>query len=455
MYPDEYQDLKIPPHSIEAEQSVLGSLLMDGKAYEKIKSTLCIDDFYKLDHKKIFEIIRDLSIEDLPIDFVTVNERLDKSDDGLSTYLYTMAKDTPSSANVVGYAKIVKDKSVLRSLISIGADIQESAFSADGVPAMEKVITAQDAIVQVAQDNRETKSKIIRPKDMTQQIINSWNIRASGQSLMGLKTGFEQLDEYTQGLGKGWLVIVGARPAMGKTSFMMALEQATMDFQDKPIATVSMEMPEGELLERHTSYMSGVPLSKIRSGDVIHDEPELAKASTALKKFNKYKYFVDASGGQTPQELRDSVIAMNNQSLKEYGEPLAAVFVDYLQIMRASGNNQNRVGDVSEFSGELKRLAKDLAIPVVALSQLNRSVEQRPNKRPVMSDLRDSGAIEQDADVIMFLYRDEVYEKDSDDKGNGEIIIAKNRHGRTGTVRAGWNGMCTKWFDRYPNGGEF
>lgn len=451
-YPD-YEDILVPPQSIEAEQSVLGGLMLNNKAWNLIKGIVSAEDFYRSDHKFIFECIAGLAIDSKPMDFITLSDWLKErnrlDDAGGASYLGTMAKDTPSAANIVAYAKIVKEKSILRQIIAIGADIQSSAFSRDGVPAKEKAIQAQDSIVKIVQDTRANESRLVRPKEMARGLIDSWDRFSNGDSLMGLKTGFGQLDKATQGLGDGWLVIVAGRPKMGKTSFAMALEQSILN-QGKPVGIISMEMPEAELVQRHISFMSGVPLADVRSGKVVHNGSQMPLAAHAISQFKDFKYFVDDTGGQTPQEIRDSVTNMNNESIKQYGEPLSAVVIDYIQIMRAEGASKGLTEDVTEFSSQLKRLAKDFKIPVIALSQLNRELEKRPNKRPIMSDLRNSGAIEQDADLILFLYRDEVYNDKTDFKDCGEIIMGAFRHGQPKTIMAGWNGSCTKWFDRYP-----
>ena len=375
----DYENVITPPNSIQAEQSVLGGLMLDNRAWNLIKGKLSADDFYRSDHKFIFECIGELADGEKPLDWVTLSEWLGErgklEDAGGAQYLGTIANDTPSAANIVAYAEIVKEKSVLRQVIAVGADIQSSAYLKDGVSAKEKAIQAQDSIVQIVQDSRENKSRLIRPKQMAKGMLDLWQRFNDGESLMGLKTGFGQLDKVTQGLGKGWLVIVAGRPKMGKTSFAMALEQSILK-QDKPVGMISMEMPEAELVQRHISFMSGVPLNAIRSGHVVKSEDQLSQATIAISKFKDFKYFVDDTGGQTPQEIRESVMNMNNESIKQYGEPLAAIVVDYIQIMRPEGDSKGMTEDVTEFSSELKRLAKDLQVPVIALSQLNRSVQK-------------------------------------------------------------------------------
>lgn len=457
MYPDEEQ-LRIPPHSVDAEQSVLGGLMLDNRAWGLVSGVINEDDFYRKDHKFIFQSIAALSSEDKPLDWITLSnwlkDRGELETAGGTSYLGTLAKDTPSAANIRAYAELVKEKSILRQLIGLGVDIQTSAIVSDGIPAKEKALAAQDSLVQLVQDNRDNKSVLIRPKQMAKTMLEKWHRVNNGDSLMGLKTGFSHLDKITQGLGDGWLVVIAGRPKMGKTAFAMALEQSILS-QGKPVGIISMEMPQGELMERHLSRLSDIPLSAIRSGNIVKNKSLLEKSTPAIGKFKDFKYFVDDSGGLTPQEIRDSVTNMNNESMKEYGEPLAAVVVDYIQIMRPEGKSRGLTEDVTEFSSQLKKLAKDFRLPVIALSQLNRELEKRPNKRPVMSDLRNSGAIEQDADLILFLYRDEVYDKDSKFKECGEIIIGAFRHGQTDTVMAGWKGECTKWYDKAQEFDDF
>ena len=450
-----FDEGKVPPHSSDAEQALIGGLMLDKNAYAKIKSLVCVDDFYIEQHGFFFETISDLAEEGKPFDWIVISEHLKsigKSEDHTSSYLGMLATNTPSAANILGYAGIVRDKSILRQLIASACKIQENAYGHDGKSGADLATEAQDDLIMLTQASRTVKSQRRTPKDMVRSIVDMWDKQkgSSEDILLGIPTSFEHLDQKTQGLEGGSLIILAGRPGMGKTAFAMALEQVNLAAGNS-VAMLSLEMPESQLVQRHISFMSGVPLQKVKNSRLLDEqrENEWTKVTAAVKKFQNLPYYVDDTGGMSPRQIRDSVIAMNAQSLKDHGKPLSLIVVDYLQIMTADNktSGDNRTNEVSQFSGELKRLAKDLNVPVVALSQLNRGLEQRPNKRPIASDLRDSGAIEQDADMIIFLYRDEIYNENDENKGQGEIIIGKNRNGEMGTVYAGFNGACTKWYD--------
>ena len=457
-YPDEYQELNTPPHSADAEQSLIGSMFIDSNAYPKIKDTLCCDDFYFEDHRLIFSAIEDADIKKQPIDYVTIKEALKgETTQDLETYLFRLAKDTPSAANVEGYASIVRDNSIKRQLLSTTNDIHSTVFSDVRADSQDLLSDAQDKIVTLTQACRAVKAVNRTPKEMAKSLLATWQkqIESEDGELLGCPTGIAQVNNMTQGLEAGELAIVAGRPAMGKTAFAMMLEQINLQ-AGNPVAMLSLEMPESQLINRHISYMSGVPLSLIRNAKLLaNQETNMAKASQAVCDFAKLPYYVDDTSAMTPRQVRDSVISMNNQSIKEHGKGLSLVVLDYLQLMTSDKKHGSRNLEVSEFSGALKSLAKELKVPVVALSQLSRDVEKRPSKRPVLSDLRDSGAIEQDASYVIFPFRPEVYDEDDQSlKGVGEIILAKNRNGAIGTAMAGFNGACTKWFDQAEEYGE-
>jgi len=446
---DTYESLKIPPHSIEAEQSVLGGLMLDNEAWMLIGDKVAEEDFYRQDHRLIFRAITSLATNYKPLDIITLSEWLKEQGEldnagGLS-YLGTMAKDTPSAANIAAYADIVREKSVLRQLISVGTEIADSGYNAEGRDSRELLDEAEKRVFQIAEQGaRNTQSFKPLKKLIKVTLEHIEELSKLDSTITGVSTGYTELDEMTSGLQKGDLVIVAGRPSMGKTTFSMNIAEYAAAHKKLPVAIFSMEMPGEQLTLRMLSSMGRVDQHKVRTGQLSDEDwPRIA---TAVKIFADVPMFIDDSPGLTPNEVRSRA----RRLVREHGD-LGLIVIDYLQLMQGSGKNENRTNEVSEMSRSLKALAKELSVPIIVLSQLNRSLEQRPNKRPIMSDLRESGAIEQDADVIIFIYRDEVYNKESEDKGTAEIIIAKQRNGPIGTVRLTFLGKYTRFENFVPD----
>ena len=444
----ELQQLKVPPHSIEAEQSVLGGLLLDNRAWDKVADVVDEHDFYRHDHRLIFRSIAVLAEADKPLDIITLSEWLKSREElenaGGLAYLSTLAKDTPSAANIRAYGEIVREKSVLRQLSSIGTEITDDGFNAGDRASKELLDEAEKKIFEIAeQGNRQQDFQNI--KTLLKTSLQTIEERGkSGDALTGASTGYADLDEKTSGLQKSDLIIVAGRPAMGKTTFSMNLAEYIAINDKKPVAIFSMEMPAEQLILRMFASIGRVPLNDIRSGKIREDD--WPRIGMAVKTFGETKLFIDDTAALSPTEIR----AKCRRLAREHGE-LGLIVIDYIQLMQTGSPSDNRAAEISEISRGLKQLAKEMNCPVIALSQLNRSLEQRPNKRPIMSDLRESGAIEQDADIIMFIYRDEVYNEDTPDKGMAEVIIGKQRNGAIGTVRLTFTGKYTRFDNFMPD----
>jgi len=424
------QSLKIPPHSIEAEQAVLGGLMLDAGAWDQIADRIVSNDFYRRDHGLIFQAISGLVAQSRPIDVITVSEVYTDL-----AYLGSLAKNTPSAANIVAYADIVKEKSLLRKLIEVGESITELGFNAKGKIAKELVDEAERKIFAIAEQKWVGQQEIL-----TNTITRIELLSESDSPITGMSSGFTDFDKLTSGLQRADLVIIAGRPSMGKTTFAMNIAEWISMKSDKPVLIFSMEMPAEQLAMRMLASLARIELQRIRSGQ-LHDD-DWPRLSSAIAMMASRKMFIDDSGSLSPIEVR----ARARRLMREQGE-LGVIVVDYLQLMRVPGNNEHRAAEISEISRSLKTLARELNVPVIALSQLNRSLEQRTDRRPIMSDLRESGAIEQDADLIAFIYRDEMYNKDTADKGTAEIIIAKQRNGPTGMMRLTFLGH----FSRFEN----
>ncbi|MDN3519312.1 replicative DNA helicase [Aquisalimonas lutea] len=445
--------LKVPPHSLEAEQAVLGGLMVDNEAWDRVADRVGEEDFYRHDHRLIFRAIGQLAEQQQPMDVVTLSEALRNSgqldDAGGMGYLGTLVTETPSAANIVAYADIVRERSILRQMIRVGTDVVSSAFQPDGRDSKDLLEEAERLIFQIAESSGRFQQGFVGVKDILPTVVERIDtLYHQDGSVTGLPTGFTDYDHMTSGLQSGDLVIIAARPSMGKTTFAMNIaEQASLK-GDAPVAVFSMEMPADALAMRMLSSLGRVELQKIRTGNL--EDEDWPRLTSTMSLLSEAKLFIDDSPGLSPQEMR----ARARRLKREHG--LSMIVVDYLQLMQLPGFKENRTAEISQISRGLKAMAKELDVPVVALSQLNRSLEQRPNKRPVMSDLRESGAIEQDADVIVFIYRDEVYNEDSPDKGTAEIIIGKQRNGPIGTCRLTFLGQYTR-FENYIHdvyGGE-
>lgn len=447
--------LKVPPHSIEAEQAVIGGLMLDSTAWDQVAGHVVANDFYRKNHQRIFDAISRLADNGDAVDVITLSELLEQhgelNEAGGMAYLAELAKNTPSAANVRNYAKIVRDRAVLRELISASSHIADAAYNPEGRTTSELLDHAEQLVFDIAEQGARSQKGFVSVKDLSLGAIERIEeLFASDSPITGLSTGFADLDDMTSGLQSSDLIIVAGRPSMGKTSFAMNLaENAAID-RGLPVAIFSMEMSGEQLVMRMMSSLGRIDQTKVRSGKLHEDDwPRLTSAIGIL---SETKLFIDETPALTPTDLRARA-----RRLKRENPELGLIVIDYLQLMQVPGSGENRATEISEISRSLKALAKELNVPIIALSQLNRSLEQRPNKRPVMSDLRESGAIEQDADLIMFIYRDEVYNEDSQDQGIAEIIIGKQRNGPIGAIRLAFLGQYTRFENlaREYNSGNF
>ncbi len=440
---DDLTQAKAPPHSIEAEQSVLGGLMLDNNAWDVVSEVCLEQHFYTGGHRMMFRTMQKLIDQGRPIDVVTLSEELDRTGEleraGGLEYLVDLARNTPSTSNIRAYSEIVRDRALLRQMISVSTEISDSSFFPDGRSADEVLNEAESKIFQIA-ENRPSQSGPQSVNPLLKAAVERIDeLFSNGDALTGLTTGFDDLNERTGGLQSSDLIIVAARPSMGKTTFAMNLVENALMGDDKPVLVFSLEMPAAQLMTRMLSSLGRINQTRVRNGQLEDDDwPKLTAAVNMLK--NKPLY-IDDQPGISPNEMRTRA----RRIVREHGE-IGMIMVDYLQLMQIkTGKSEGRTAEISEISRSLKALAKEMNCPVVALSQLNRSLEQRPNKRPVNSDLRESGAIEQDADVIMFIYRDEVYNEDSPEKGVAEIIIGKQRNGPIGTTRLAFIGKYTRF----------
>lgn len=446
---------KTPPHSLLAEQSVIGGFFLDASAFDRVQGICTETDFYRNDHRLIFAAVAQLSTRKQPVDVVTVADFLTQQghldEAGGLAYLGTIAKDTPSAANIIAYAKIVRDKSLLRQLLTAVSDIQESVYQQTREEVSILLRAAEERLFRLVDASQKGTRDVQSMQPVLNQLLIHMHEQAKNtepnEQLLGLSTGFSKLNELLSGLIPGDLVVVAARPSMGKTAFCGDLELAVAA-QGKPVLSFSLEMPTEQLVMRHLSRSSSVSLQHIRKTWKM-SEADWPRIADAVKPLSEYPiYFVDKAG-ISPSEIRAIARRVHRDCVKKHGVGLGLITIDYLQLMQADVGQyqENRATEVGCFSRSLKGLAKELSVPVVALSQLNRSVESRPNKRPVMADIRESGAIEQDADSILFIYRDEVYHPNSSWAGSAEIIIAKQRNGPIGTVRLAWEGLYTRFRD--------
>lgn len=438
-------DLKIPPQSLEAEQSVLGGVLYDNDALDRIADTIGAADFYHDSHRLIFEHVQRLLTKGKPADIVTVAESLKHTnlleDIGGIEYLAALAEGVPSVANIRHYAEIVREKAILRQLKTACRDVEERIHDPQGASAKAILDHAEGRVLQIAEQGaRGTQGfKDMRPllRRTVERIQELYN-RDNPNEVSGLSTGFHELDQKTTGLHPGDLVIVAGRPSMGKTAFALNMAENTAVSIGKPVAVFSMEMGDEQLSMRMISSIGRLDHHKLRTGQL--EEDDWARLSVALGKLDEAPIFIDETPALNALELRSRARRLHRQQ-----GGLGLIVIDYLQLMSSISPGENRATEVAEMSRALKTLAKELHVPVIALSQLNRGLESRTNKRPMMSDLRESGAIEQDADLILFIYRDEVYHPDTEDKGTAEIIIGKQRNGPIGTVRLAFIGSYTRF----------
>ncbi|MEH6583177.1 MAG: replicative DNA helicase [Halioglobus sp.] len=436
--------IKLPPNSVEAEQSVLGALLLSSDGWDSVAEEVAANDFYRPDHRLIFRQIAKLAEAAEPVDVITVADKLTANGEldaaGGLGYLAELAGSTPSASNIRAYAQVVRERASLRNLIEAAQEIAESGFTPEGRTSTELIDEAEHRIMQISEQGAKAGGPIEVNPLLQATLGRIEELFNSDGDITGITTGFADLDGMTSGLQPSDLVIVAGRPSMGKTSFAMNLvENAVLvEGQKKPILVFSMEMPAESLMIRLLSSIGRIDQTRIRNGKL--EQEDWPKLSTAVNKLKDVPLFIDDSAGLTPTEVR----SRTRKVAREHGG-IGMIMIDYLQLMQVAGSNEGRTAEISEISRSLKAIAKEFECPMVALSQLNRSLEQRPNKRPVNSDLRESGAIEQDADVIMFIYRDEVYNEDSPDKGVAEIIIGKQRNGPIGTCRLAFVGQFTRF----------
>jgi len=436
--------LRLPPQAIEAEQSILGSMMLDNRVIDEISTELESRDFYRSDHQLIYNEIIGLDEKGQAADVVTVSESLTNLGEidsvGGLTYLGALAKNTPNTSNVKSYAKIVRERAILRRLIESANDIIQAAYQPDGKEPGEVLDFAEQLIFDIAKNNNQAKAGFRKIDSLlTDAVDKIEELFKTKQMITGVSSGFTDLDKKTTGLQDGDLVIVAGRPSMGKTSFAMNLVEEAAISQNLPVAVFSMEMPGAQLATRMLASLSRVNATKLRTGQLDNDDwPKLTSALGLLQ--DKHIY-IDDTPALSPLEVRSRA----RRLAAEHEHGLGMIMIDYLQLMRGGDTSENRTLEISNITRSLKGLAKELECPIVVLSQLNRSLEQRPDKRPIMSDLRESGAIEQDADLIMFIYRHEVYEPDTDQKGSAEIIVAKQRNGPIGKVRLTFLGEFTRF----------
>ncbi|MEI8644392.1 replicative DNA helicase [Pseudoalteromonas sp. Hal040] len=447
--PDKQVDtLKVPPHSIEAEQSVLGGLMLDNQAFDRVAELVVAQDFYTRTHKLIFEAMVSLAEGGDPIDLITISESLEKNNQlssvGGFAYLAEIAKNTPSAANIDAYANIVRERAVIREMIGVANEIAEAGFSPEGRTSHDLLDFAESKVFKIAeQRSKSTEGPQSLHSILEKTVDKIEELYQSPQDgVTGVSTGYTDLDKMTAGMQPSDLIIVAARPSMGKTTFAMNLAEHAAMTQDKPVLIYSLEMPSEQIMMRMLASLGRINQTKVRTGQL--DDDDWARLSSTMGLLmEKGKMYVDDASGLTPTDVRSRA----RRIARDHGG-ISMIMVDYLQLMRVPSLSDNRTLEIAEISRSLKALAKELQCPVIALSQLNRTLEQRADKRPINSDLRESGSIEQDADLIMFIYRDEVYNEDSTEKGVAEIIIGKQRNGPIGKVRLTFQGQFSR-FDNY------
>tara|TARA_Y100000389_G_scaffold31639_1_gene26805 strand:- start:11817 stop:13223 length:1407 start_codon:yes stop_codon:yes gene_type:complete len=445
------QHIKVPPHSLEAETSLIGGLMLDSSAWDKVADLISSNDFYRKDHQLIYSAIQSLVESDSPCDVVTVSEHLDSHGElenaGGLEYLATLTNETVGAANVRWYAKILREHATLRALISAGNEIAGSAFISDGRTAAEILEDAEKAVFEIADRGNRSNKGFASLKEILPSTVDRIDaLHQSDGDITGISTGYTEFDKMTAGLQPGDFIIVAGRPSMGKTALAVNIAENAAIGSKVPTVIFSMEMPAQQLAFRMISSLGRVDQTHLRTGN-FPDE-DWSRINTAVQLMSDAPIFIDDTPGLSPSEIR----AKSRRLQREQGENgIGLIVIDYLQLMQVPGNKENRATEISEISRGLKALAKEMSCPVIALSQLNRSVEQRPDKRPVMSDLRESGAIEQDADLILFIYRDEVYNQDTPRKGVADIVIAKQRNGPIGDFPLTFVGRYTKFENWAPN----
>ena len=439
-------NLPLPPHSVEAEQSVLGGLLLENSAWDRIADVVAGEDFYRHEHRIIFRTITALINENRPADVITVQEFLERSDEieaaGGFNYLISLAQNTPSAANIRRYAEIVRERAIMRRLAEIGTEIARNAYNPEGRDAAQLLDEAENKVFQIAESTAKSKQGFLQLPDLLQEVVERIDMlyaRDNPDEVTGIATGFVDLDKKTSGLQPGDLIIVAGRPSMGKTAFSLNIAEHVAVEGKLPVAVFSMEMGGAQLVMRMLGSVGRLDQHVLKTGK-LQDE-HWGRLNEAVIKLSDAPMFIDETAGLTALELR----ARARRLARQFNGRLGLIVIDYLQLMESSGRTDNRAAALGEISRSLKSLAKELQVPIIALSQLSRSVEQRTDKRPMMSDLRESGAIEQDADLIMFMYRDEYYNPESQMKGLAECIIGKHRNGPVGKIHLTWMGQFTKF----------
>ncbi|HEX5374481.1 MAG TPA: replicative DNA helicase [Aquabacterium sp.] len=443
--------LRVPPHSIEGEQSVLGGLLLDNSAWDRAQDLLSESDFYRYEHQLIFKAISQLINASRPADVITVFEQLQMSGKGGEVgglaYLNALAQSVPSAANMRRYAEIVRERAVLRKLVTVSDEIATNAFDPQGKAVADILDEAEAKIMKIGEEGNRNKQGFHSMDNLVVDLLDRVQELADNgaEDVTGVRTGFYDMDKMTAGLQKGDLIILAARPSMGKTAFALNIGENVAVNEGLPVAVFSMEMGASQLALRMVGSIGRINQQNLRTGRLSDDE--WGRLSETVEKLRTANVFIDETPGLSPNELR----ARARRLARQFGGTLGLIIIDYLQLMSGSGGNEeNRATVIGEISRGLKALAKELQCPVIALSQLNRSVETRPDKRPMMSDLRESGAIEQDADVIMFIYRDEYYNKESKIPGTAEIIIGKQRNGPVGSLHLAFLKSNTRFENLAP-----
>lgn len=453
---------KTPPHSIESEQSVIGGLMLDNEKFSDISVILKAEDFYTQQHQLIYAAISHLSERSRPFDLITVIEMLESTgklpEVGDKQYLIDLVSNTPGSVNIEFYAETVREKAILRSLITVSNEISEASYFPQGKDIREVLDLAESKVMGIAEHGSGKQREYQTMEVLLNKAVSTIDERFNSDgSITGLATKLNDFDEVTSGLQDGDLIIVAGRPSMGKTTFSMNMAE-NIAMQGAPVAVFSMEMPGEQLVLRMISSIGRIDAERIRTGKLQQEDwPNLNKAVSML---SQAQVFIDdtpalmitdlrARARRIDKDIRDAQFKKAVEAGVEDPESqvtgLGMIVIDYLQLMRGSTNTDNRVNEISEISRGLKAIAKELSVPVIALSQLSRNLEQRPDKRPKMADLRESGAIEQDADLIIFIYRDEVYNPDTEDKGTAEIILGKHRNGALANIRLTFIGQYTKF----------
>ena len=449
----------------EAEKAVLGGLMLETERFDSVILKISDQDFHGKDHQLIFESMGELINENKPLDPLTVSEKLDSKNllnkIGGKDYLIALATETPTAANLEAYAEIIRQRSVARQLMKANSEIAELINNPQGMDGFSLLDEAERRIFSLNEEANRSQSSIRSMKELIPKSIDTLHqLAESGSKLLGSSTGFRAIDNKLQGLQDGDLIVVAGRPSMGKTAFAMNIVEHTALNQDRPVLVFSLEMPANQLVVRMLSSLGKIDQTRMRSGNLLEDDwPRLSSAAQKLKKASLY---IDDTAGISPFEMKNRIKKFIREEVERIRSELpkdtdlsmdeivnksqpSLIVVDYLQLMNGTNASEGRVQEISQISRELKGLARDYECPVIALSQLSRNVEQRPNKRPVNADLRESGAIEQDADVVTFIYRDEIYNEDSADKGIAEIIIGKQRNGPVGTCKLAFMGKYTRF----------